>query len=125
MSDKKYCPRVVPRCPCCLSLAMPNVDVARTTEEKDEQISVSETPLFSLGDLILDTRSGECGLRGVLGELGEGSITARFISVLQRTYATLLTRCHISNFMIKKCVGGVFVDRPAVERGGCNTRRVP
>ena len=27
MSDKKYCPRVLPRCPCCLSLAMPKMAV--------------------------------------------------------------------------------------------------
>ena len=112
MSDKTYSPRVVPRCPCCVSLAVPNVDVAHATEEQqDEQTSVTQTPLFSLGDLILDTRwngnDRECGL------LVEGSITGRFISVLRRNYKTMATRrhTHISNYMIRKCVGGVFVKK--------------
>ena len=73
---------------------------------------MTQTPLFSLGDLILDTTTLNGNDRDC-GSLIEGSITGRFISVLTRMYATMATRRHtpITNYMIRKCVGGTFVKK--------------
>ena len=101
--DKKYSPRVVPKCPCCLSPALPNTDVAKATtdhKEADDDTAVTETPLFSLGDMIIDTCM-------------KGSITSRFLSVLSNIYSSLTSRRHvpITNCMIKRCIGGVFIKK--------------
>ncbi len=102
VDTRNYSPRILPLCPCCNERTVPNRDVTRTSgepHELDTNLQTSDNPLFSLADLIAEDENCK----------GEGSICGRFISVLHKMYPVRSYSRHISNLMIKKLLGRVFV----------------
>ena len=95
VSEKPHSSRVLPRCACCTTFAGWDGDVvlASNVKCKSRKGVVTTRPLFCLTDLITN-----------------GSITLRFISVLNRYHKRKTSRyAHTSNYLIRNCVGDLLV----------------